>query len=404
MNLFKNNKLGMEISSRRFVVITLLLSSTLAWFFLFQVYFLQFFSAFSISSLMVAVELMVFYGSGAISAIIGSSISRKVDRRKLLMGWIMYSVTVTALLAVLHDAIFSLPLSVLLGISLGFGIPSCQALLTDITVIDERARVSGLIILITFVLTFIGVIIIPIIGLGVLGAVIFLTLLRLAGFVSLSLDKCERTQGEEISWWSVITHKEFAYYLLPWIMFNIAAALLDLSSYDSQGASFSYAFIAVFGLVAGIIADRVGRKTPIIVAVILFGISFALLSYALTAETAFIYYIFYSIGWGFLFTLFQTIPGDIAESGSKEKYFALGTVVPLIVFMGLSSLPGLFRVYIPANYLAPVMTIILFMSVIPLWRSKETLSKKVMHEKEMRRYMEKVGKILEESKESEEET
>jgi MFS family permease len=353
---------------------------------------------------MIALELMMFYGSAATSAIIGSAISKSVNRRKLLAGWIIYSIIVNVLLAVSRDATFLLPLSILLGISLGFGIPSCQALLADRTLMGERARVSGLIILITFLLTFIGIIAIPIMGIGVFGAVVFLVFLRAIGFVSLWLDRCERKQEKEFSWRSVITNKEFAYYLLPWLMFNTAAGLLDLSSYGSQGASFSYAFIAIFGLVAGVIADRIGRKTPIIVAVVLFSLSFGLLSYALIPETITIYFIIYGIAWGFLFTLYQTLPGDIAELGSKEKYYALGTVVPLIVFMGLSSLPGLLKISIPVNYLAPAMTVILFISIIPLWRSKETLSEKVLREKEMKKYMDKVGKVIEKAKDSEEES
>ena len=401
MNRFKRKEIDSKISKKKFIVTVLLLSGTLAWFFLFQAYFEKIFGAvFSLNKYWLSVNLVVFYGSVAFSAIIGSLISEKVCRRKLLIYWITFSAIVTASLAIIQNAIFAVPLSILLGISFGLGLPSCQALLADATVIDNRARIAGVIILITFVLTFIGAIAIPLMGLGVLlGPIIFLTILRLGGFLALSLDKCERQQGKDISWHSVLTHREFSYYLLPWVMFVIAVGLLDLQDTGAvTAATYSFAFIAIFGLVAGVLADRFGRKPPIIIAVVLFAISFALLSYVLTPETISIYYIIYSIAWGFLFTLFTAIPGDFAIYGSKEKFYAIGTVLPFTIFMGLSAVTGLARLYVPINLLTPLMTVILFISILPLWRSKETLSKEKLYEKEMKRHLEKVEKIIEDSK------
>ncbi len=50
----------------------------------------------------------------------------------------------------------------------------------------------------------------------------------------------------------------------------------------SLGTVFRYVFIAIFGFVWGVVADRVGRKQPIIIGLIILGVSFALLGFAMS--------------------------------------------------------------------------------------------------------------------------
>jgi MFS family permease len=97
----------------------------------------------------VYVGYALFLGFGALSAVIGSAISGKIDRRKLLFWWTTLGVIASASVAVFSGATFLLS-SVLLGISLGLGYPYFTSFLADCTVIEERARISGLVILATF--------------------------------------------------------------------------------------------------------------------------------------------------------------------------------------------------------------------------------------------------------------
>ena len=69
------------------------------------------------------------------------------------------------------------------------------------------------------------------------------------------------------------------FYLIPWIMFVVAASTASnvvtastdqsLESAIKLGNVFRYAFIAIFGFVSGIVIDRVGRKQTIILGMML---------------------------------------------------------------------------------------------------------------------------------------
>lgn len=397
---------GLKISPKKLFTVTILISGTLASIFLIQRYFLEIFGRYSTDDSLIYFGLLLFYGVGALSAIIGSSISERVDRRKFIFLWIVLGVIVTASLTLFEGAVFVLIFSLLLGISFGLGFPSCAALLADSTVVEERAKISGLIILTTFLLTFTGMIIIPLLNFGLIGAILFFTVLRCASLIGLAFDKCERKKGKTGSWVSIFSYKDFASYIVPWILFNAAAGLLgwwnipktsDFVYVATIGVPLAYGSIALFGLIAGFAADRFGRKQPIIISLVMLGISFGLLSFYLTPLTMLIYYIIYGVAWGFLFTLYLAVPGDLSYSGSKEKFYALGTMMPLIVYMSLSAAPQFLNISVSANILSPILSIILFLSVIPVFRATETLPENMIRERKLKEHIQKMQKLVQES-------
>jgi MFS family permease len=252
--------------------------------------------------------------------------------------------------------------------------------------------------------------IIPALGFGVVGALLFSAALRAASLFGLALDNCDRKSGKISSWRSVISYRDFASYVVPWILFNTAVGLLmwwnipptpEFIEAAAIGIPLAYVFIALFGFVAGFVADYFGRKQPIIISFVMLGVSFALLSFTLTPLTLLIYYATYGVAWGFLFTLYLAVPGDLSHSGSREKFYALGTMTPLIVYMGLSSAPDFLLIELPASVLAPILTIILFLSVLPVLRASETLPESTIRERKMKNHIEKVGKLVEESRKPE---
>jgi MFS family permease len=407
--IFSRFTSDVKISSRRFAMIALLISSVLAWFFLLNIYFLRIFVNFTADASWAYFDQVLFYGFGAFSALMGSSISEKVERRTLIGLWTIFGVLVTTLIPFFSGIPLSLVLSALLGFSLGFGLPSITGFLADVTEVEERGRVAGLIILTTFILTFTGIFVIPLVGSGLLGIALFCTLLRCVGFLPLVSDKCERKAKKESSWVSVALQRNFVLYLIPWLLFNVAAGILDWSSSTllqtsglavTMGSTIGYACTAVSGIVAGLIADRFGRKQPIVAALVLMGISFELLGYAQMFETILIYYTVYGIAWGFLFALYLTIPGDVAHSVSNEKFYALGIASWLIVFMSLDSIPQLFNIgTVPVGLVSPFLGMVIFLSIIPILRAKETLPASKINARKLREHIDKVGKLLEENKE-----
>lgn len=394
----------MQISPRKLLIIVSLVSGTLSWFFLVEWYFDVIFLSYSADTFWVYFGLLLFYGVAALSAIIGSSLSELISRRKILIIWILLGVAVTASLSLFQGGVFVLILSALLGISFGFGFPSCAAFLADSTVAEERAKVSGIVILLTFLLTFLGLIVIPLLNFGLVEMVLFFACFRAISLIGLALDNCERKPGKTGSWFSILSYKNFASYVIPWILFNAAAGLLawtnipktpDFQDIVAIGIPLAFGSIALFGLLCGVIADRIGRKQPIIISLVMFGVSFGLLSFYLTPLTLLIYYITYGIAWGFLFTLYLAVPGDLAYSGSKEKFYAIGTMMPLIVYMGLTTAPQLLLISVSISFLAPILSILLFASVIPVFRAAETLPESVIRKRKLDQHFKKLNKLIE---------
>jgi MFS family permease len=406
---FTSQKLGFQITLKQFLSLVFLISGSLAWFFLIQTYYLEIFSDYSSDISWVYMGVLLFYGVSALSAFIGSSISERVRRRNLLTVWILLGIGITLLVALFQGPFWIFIFSILFGISFGLGFPSCAALLSDLTIVEERAKVSGIIILATFILTFLGLIIIPLLNLGLLATLLLFAAIRSVSLAGLALNKCERKIEKIRTWRSILTYKSLISYVVPWILFNSAAGLLgwwelpktaEFQNVTELGVPLAYASIAIFGLIAGIVADRFGRKQPIIISFIMLGVSFGLLSFYLTPLTMLIYYITYGIAWGFLFTLYLAVPGDLSYYGSKEKFYSLGTMLPLIVYMALSAAPQFLNIQVSASFLSPILSIIVFISVIPVLRASETLPESSVRKRKLEKHVEKLEKLIEKERKS----
>jgi MFS family permease len=134
---------------------------------------------------------------------------------------------------------------------------------------------------------------------------------------------------------------------------------------------------------------------------VMLGVSFALLGLATSPLSVLVYYTISGIAWGFLMVVYLAVPGDLALPGSKEKFYALGITIPLIIYMGLPAISEFLNVGVPANALSSVLSIIIFVSVIPVLRAAETLPESKVRERKMREHVREVGKLLQKSKKPE---
>ena len=394
------------INSRKTVAVIILVSSSLAWSF-FILYAYDFiFKSFTNDILWVYVGEAIFLSSATVSAIVGSLIGGKVNREKFLVVWITLGILASIFPAVFPETIFNLS-SVLFGISIGLGYPCFTAYFADCTKIEERARVSGIVILVTFLLVGFTAAAASVLKIGLLGFVLISLFLRSISYLALKFDQCKREFGKDKSWLAILTQRNFALYLFPWLMVCIGSSLTAFvwtglgSEYNTAtniGNIFHYLGAGVSGLFAGIAADRLGRKQPIIMGLVTLGVSFAIMGLFSSPFAFAVYLALSGVAWGFLMVLYLTIPGDLSASGSREKYYALGIVIPLIIFMGLPSVANLLKISIPANALTNGLSIILFVSVIPVYYASETLSDARMNERKMLEHVEKVEKVVQESK------
>ena len=402
----------LKISSRKLAAVTLLNSGTFAWFFVIILNIknvferITFGDPFWVGGGTGGFSQILFFGSAIFWAIVGSLVGRKLDRRKLLFSWITLGVFTTILLNLVQGTEWAAILSFLLGVSLGLGLPTSTALVADYTYTEERARVSGIVILGTFILAFIGLGAIQMLDLELVNIVLLIVVVRAVSLLALIIDKCDIT--EKVEKFSQATNfTSFAMYVFPWAMFAIAAGLAwnvipeEYASEIALGSAIRSAFIAVFGLIWGISADRIGRKWPIIIGLITLGIGFNVLSFNLTGTSVLIYFALAGVAWGCFFVMFLAIPGDLSGKGSREKFYGMGYILPLSILLALSIIPiPILRIF-PASSFAQILSAILFVSIIPVYRAADTLKEGKIRERKMKEYVEKVAKkVVEEEQES----
>ncbi|MBT8171431.1 hypothetical protein KJN74_00970, partial [Candidatus Bathyarchaeota archaeon] len=123
---------------------------------------------------------------------------------------------------------------------------------------------------------------------GLIGIIAVGIVVRSTSFFGLIVNFYDKPKGKKASWFSILANKDLIYYLLPWLAFNLAGELVVLiwegllenpsyvEAYDI-GNVLRMAAIAFLGPVAGVIADRIGRKPPIIFALVMLGIGFGFL-------------------------------------------------------------------------------------------------------------------------------
>ncbi|TRO49463.1 MFS transporter [Candidatus Bathyarchaeota archaeon] len=335
----------------------------------------------------------------------------RLSRRKMLISSIFLGTISTIMIAFAQETILEF-VCLLLGASLGLGLPSSMAIAADYTVVEERGRVSGTIILTTFIIAFASIAIIWIFSLAAVGIALLLAVLRSSSFLALAIDKCERLipSVKKKIHLPVTANREFLFYIFPWVMFSIASSLawnvIPPQTYAAELVPLTilrYVFIALFGLVAGVIADRFGRKYIIIIGLIVLGVAFAMLGFSLSNTGViwihrlwYVYLALSGVTWGSFFVVFLTVPGDLSDLNSREKFYAL---VVGIFSVGAIPVPD-FSGVLPVNSLSQILSIILFLSIVPVLRSKETLHESKIQKRRIKEHMEKIVKIIKQSEDT----
>jgi MFS family permease len=277
------------IHKRRLLAISILLASTFSWFFAFDFIIQTRILGSSDWLSLNLIESAIFLAITIIAMLFGSLISEKVNRRNLLAATIILGIALAPLLLIAEGTWLKFLILSFLGFSLGLGIPSCLAYLAESTTVNERGRVSGISIAISFVLIFAGVAAILLLGFSAL-AILILCIIRLSGFIGLLIDRCEKVERKPASWRSILMFRNFLLYILPWLMISVAdglkaliygnfTSLPNFAEVDNFGYYFRYVCVGVFGLFAGVIADRFGRRQPIIIGTVLMGVSYTFLSF-----------------------------------------------------------------------------------------------------------------------------
>jgi MFS family permease len=402
----------MTIPFRKLLAVTILFSSSFAWFFVFYRYFDELISpGISLDSFWYNAGIVVFLVFIVVSAFLGSIIAEKANRRKLMFSWLVFGVLATIPILFFRGGEFLIVYGALAGLSFGVGFPSCQAFLADSTTPEERGRVAGLVILATFVLAVFSFLLVSILGLESTGILLVTIGIKAIGFLSFILDPIGRVENKAEPWRAILSYRDFDLYLLAYVLFNVAAGLVSLlwgalpSTPEYEAATQSgyilrYVGLGVFAIIAGLMADRIGRKKPIMLGLVMLGVAYALVGLITTPETYFVNFLLSGCAWGIIMVVYLVVPGDLSFAGSGERFYTVGWVLPLILYTGVDATGRLIGFPFRIDVFSTILSIVLFASVIPLLSAVETLSESKLRERRFREYAERAGKVVQESKET----
>jgi MFS family permease len=401
----------MTIPFRKLLAVTILFSSSFAWFFVFYSSFDDLISPGSLYSFWYNAGTVVFLVSIVVSAFIGSVIAAKVNRRKMLLLWLVSGVVATIPILFFRGDEFLVIWGMMAGLSFGVGFPSCQAFLADSTAPEERGRVAGLVILATFVLVVFSSLLKPALGLESAGILLLTVGIKSIGFLSFALDPIDRVENEAKPWRAILGYRDFNLYLMAFVLFMVAAGLVSLlwqavpqtPVYDEvtrTAVILRYVGLCVFAIIAGLMADRIGRKRPIILGLVMLGAAYAIVGLLTTPETYFVNLLLSGFAWGIIMVVYLVVPGDLTFAGSAERFYTVGWVLPLILYIGVEGTGKLIGFPLRIDIFSTILSIVLFASVLPLLSAVETLSESKLRERRFREYAEKVGKVVQESKET----
>ncbi|MFX0203363.1 MAG: hypothetical protein ACFFCW_45250 [Candidatus Hodarchaeota archaeon] len=246
-------------------------------------------------------------------------------------------------------------------------------------------------------------------NLDMLGLILILTVVRSSSLFALVVDKFGKplTIGEKKIRLPTTAYREFLFYLSPWAMVTIASglarSLIVAAGFGSEiylGETLRYVFIAVFGVASGFIADRYGRKQPIILGLATLGIGYLFLGFNMSELSANIYWALSGITWGLFFVVFLAVPGDLSIPSLREKFYALGYILPVTGLFSLTAIPvENIGDILPPETIAQILGVFLFLAMYPVFRAKETLAESKIQERKMKEYVERVGKIIQETEE-----
>lgn len=293
-----------------------------------------------------------------------------------------------------------------LGVSIGFGLPSCLSYFAKHATIEKRGLIGGAIWSALGIIVLVLGLLISV--LGTLDVIIILGVWRLTGglsFLFLTRKKTETETLKSPGYFSLIRKREILLFLLPWIIFNVInftegpmlKSFFGAPQYNLIEVA-EFVFIGIFAFIGGFLADIGGRKRVIIAGFVMLGIEYATLSvFSGSTNTILISYVFMAldgITWGLFFSVFFTVLwGDLGENYEKEKLYALGGI-PLLLTNFLSVLIAPYVKSIPLGTAFTVASFFLFVAVIPLMYAPETLPEKSLKDRDLKSYLEKANKAV----------
>jgi MFS family permease len=339
------------------------------------------------------------------SIIAGSILSKKTNRLTFLYLWIILGAVTSLSPALLNDftMIHALIIAILLGVSSGLGIPSCWAYFADCTLVENRGRIGGIILLTSNLLAPLFVISYMMVNL-IVGSIIF-AVWRGSGLIIFFLKPDEKIASEmkkNDSFTLILRDKSFLLYFVAWFMFCLVDRL-GQPILKSFFGDFHYLIVMIgpiiggfSAFIGGLLSDRIGRKRILLYGFVTLGIAYAIISIVpATIVSWYFYLIVVSISTGILWVVFFLIVwGDLSQYGTREKYYVIGAI-PLYLTNIIQLLSTPYITLIPETSVFSLASFFLFLAVMPLLYAPETLPEKKIRLRRLRKYVEAAKKVKE---------
>lgn len=350
-----------------------------------------------------------YYLSSVGAAIIGSILSKRISRINFLYSWIIAGVVTSSLPALFNNFTLThlLIISILLGISFGSGMPSCLAYFAECTIVENRGRIGGIILLITNLSA--PLLAIPFETFNLPVNSIIVAIWRGSGLIIFFLKPKEflASKIKNASYASILRDKSFFLYFISWFMFclvdrfekNILTYFLGNSMPNLLNVMDIVEPIigSIFMLIAGLLCDWNGRKRIVLYGFVALGLSYAIIGFAPSSPISwYFYFLVDGVAWGMFFVIFILILwGDLSQSGNREKYYTLGSIpfflssiIPLLLDSSLIELIKPYTAFSLASFF-------IFVAVLPLMYAPETLPERKIELRRLRKYTQKAMKVTE---------
>lgn len=396
-----------EINPRLAIVNIILLTSAFVWYFLAFNVLRDLMAPLNLTDFATMEILGVNFAGIAISAVFGSFVVDKFQKRvPFLYLWMIIGVffSLIPLFSSPSSIIELIVLSAAFGSYFGLGMPSAMGYFAASTSFENRSKLGG----ITFLIIGLAFFVLGTVGFGnIVLASVILAAVRLAGLLLFYLLKAKEKPAQEpgkITYARVVSNRSFILYLIPWIMFNLVNYMTVpvTSNLFSQGENFVFVstvfeniLTAVFAIVTGFFADAVGRKRLAIMGFAMLGIGYAALGFFQNTYSWYFYTVVDGIAWGAFYVIFLfTLWGDIAQGHNSEKFYVIGTL-PYLFSNFMRLLLGPIMSGIAPTEIFTFASFFLFLAVLPLVYAPETLPETSMKERELKSYYEKAKKVKE---------
>lgn len=261
----------------------------------------------------------------------------KINPLRAIYTFSAASVTTIVLLFLLSGSAIDWLIVFAAGISLALGQLAFFLYFWRTTVQDERARIGGLIGLISLPFYFGAIVITP--SLDLEGTILLSTILILTTFCVALLRPSQALLKINVGTEITLEKRTIVLYSIPWIVFSLVNATLarNTSLVISQQISSSFysslvlaqLFATLIGVfMGGFVADFLGRRPALAISLTLYGLSSALPG-LFNNELAFLSaYVANGFGWGFLLILYSfVIWGDISNKSNSAKMYSIGLII-----------------------------------------------------------------------------